>query len=301
MVGKVADWSLYRTLLAVTRAGTLAGAAEILGTSISTVHRHLGELEAALGTRLFERRGRGRALTEAGETLAQQATRIEDEVLAIERRVGGADETPRGRVVLTTTDTLAHGLLARYLPELRERYPEIHLDVSVDNRHFRLGRGEADVALRPGGQSTEPDVVARHLADVAFSYYASRGYIAKYGRPKRRGDLAQHAAIVVDDSLAHIVYGRVAEERTDPALRVFRTPSLLLQARAVESGIGIAALPCFLMDGRPDVVRLFRPEPETTLHLLFHADQRRIARVRVVIDWLTEAVTADHPLLSGAG
>lgn len=283
----VDDWNLYRALLALSRGGTLARAAEMLETSISTVHRQLGELEAALDTRLLERRGRGRALTPAGEALVARASRVEEEILAMEREALGRDEAPRGTVVLTTTDTIAEALLSRYLPIVRARYPEIHLHVFVDNRHFRLGRGEADIALRPGQKPREPDVVARHVADVAFSHYASRAYLAAHGRPKRKKDLVAHDAIVVDESLAHIVYGRVAAERTDPARHVLATPSLLVQAMAVCRGVGIAALPCFVMDGRQGVERLFRPEPEGPLYLLFHADLRRTGRVRVLVDLLT--------------
>src|SRR5690348_6056574 len=112
----VEPWDHYRTFLAIARGGTLAAAAEALGSSISTVHRQLAMLEQALDTSLLERRGRGQVLTEAGEALIERAARIEAEVLAIERDVAGRDEALRGSVVLTTTDTFADMLLRRHLP-----------------------------------------------------------------------------------------------------------------------------------------------------------------------------------------
>lgn len=300
--GNVApDWDLYQSFLAVARAGTLAGGAAALGTSTSSVHREIARLERALGATLFERRGRVRVLTAAGEVLARRAADVEEELVAIARELAGADQLARGTVHLTTTDATAYGLLPRYLRPLRERHPGIQLHVTVDNRHYRLGRGEADVALRPGGAMGEPDVVERLVGEVALAYYASRDYLARHGRPRRKRDLAAHDAVVVDQSLAHIAYGRLAAEHTDPSRRVLRSPSILAQAAAVSAGAGIAALPCFLMDPRPEVERLFRPEPEGPLYVLYPAELRRVARVRAVVELLTELIAADGPLLSGAG
>lgn len=295
----MSDWNLYRAVLAVARGGTLAAGAKLLGTSISTLHRQLVQLEAEFDTRLLERRGRGQVLTAAGEALVERVARMEEEVLAIEREITGRDEALRGKVLLTTTDTLAHALLPRVLPTLRARLPEVQLEVFVDNRHFRLGRGEADVALRPGSKPREPDLIARHVADVACGWYASEGYIARRGCPRRRADLRQHDAVVVDETLAHIAYGRLAAEYTDPRRQVLRSPSLLVQAEAVCAGVGVAALPCFLMDPRPLVRRLFSSEAEAPLWLLYPADLRRTARVRVVVDVLLEALAAARDLLEG--
>lgn len=293
------DWNLYRAVLAVARGGTLKAGADTLGTSISTLHRQLAQLEAEFDTRLLERRGRGQVLTPAGEALVERVARIEDEVLGIEREITGRDEALRGRVQLTTTDTLAHALLPRVLPMVRARFPEVQLDVLVDNRHYRLGRGEADVALRPGPKPQEPEVVVRHVADVACAWYASENYIARCGRPRRRAELRQHDAVVVDETLSHIAYGRFAAEHTEPIRQVLRSPSLLVQADAVCAGVGVAILPCFLMDTRASVRRLFSPEAESPLWLLYPADLRRTARVRVVVELLFEAFVADRALLEG--
>ncbi len=105
--------------------------------------------------------------------------------------------------------------------------------------------------------------------------------------------------MVVDESLSHVVYGRPPAEHTDPARHVLRAPSLLVQAMAVERGVGIAALPCFLMDERPGVERLFRPEPEGPLWLLYHVELRHSARVRAVVDLLAEHLEAESDLFAG--
>ena len=293
------DWNQYRTFLAFARGGTLAAAAGRLGSSISTVHRHLAQLEETLGSRLFERRGRGQVLTPVGEALLARAERVEAEIVAIEREVAGRDATLRGTVVLTTTDTVAHRLLSRYIPAFRERLPEVHLQLHVDNRQYRLGRGEADVALRPGRRPTEPDVVATEVGSATFAWYAATEYLERRGRPRRKRDLMNHDAIVPDASLANVIYGRVAAELTDPARWVLRAPSLLVQAMAVEAGAGVAALPCFLMDRRPGIERLFQPEIESPLWLLYHADLRHTARVRAVVDLLAESLAADRAVLEG--
>lgn len=295
----MSNWDRYRTFLAVARGGTLAAAAQELGISVSSVHRHVQALEEGLSVRLFERRGRSRVLTGTGEEALAQAERIEEAILHLERGIAGRDEVARGRVVLTTTDTIAEGLLGRYLPTLRQQLPEVYLDVLVANRQFRLGRGEADIALRPGRKPDEPDVVVKHVTDLALCYYASNEYLARRGRPRRKQDLRDHDFVTVDDSLRHIVYGQRVAEQADATRHVFRSPSLLLQARAVCSGLGIGVLPCFLMDSRPGVVRLFRPEREGPLWLAYHADLRGAARVRAVVQHLVVALQGDARVLAG--
>jgi DNA-binding transcriptional LysR family regulator len=144
-------------------------------------------------------------------------------------------------------------------------------------------------------------VVARRVVDVACGWYAARAYLERHGRPRRKRELMRHDAVVVDESLSHVIYGQLAAEHTDPARWVLRSPSLLVQARAVRCGAGVAALPCFLMDLDPGVERLFAPELEGPLWLLYHSDLRRTARVRAVVDFLLERLEGDRSLLLGRG
>lgn len=295
------DWNDLRYFLVIAKEGTLARAAARLGINQSTVYRRLTVLEAELEVSLVERRGRGYVLTAAGESLVAYVNRMEDEVHAIERHLLGSDRKLAGVVRVTTTDTLGCRLLAPHFEAFRAAYPGIQLDVYVDNRFFHLGQGEADVAIRPGPKPTDGEVVARRLSSVAGAFYASASYVARRGRPGGRKDLASHDLISVDESLAHLTYARLIAEVAERDRVVYRCTSLLGQVAAVEAGIGVAALPCFLMDSVPDIERLFAPEPEleTELWLLTHPDLRQNARVRAFIDHMTAAIEGERDLLEG--
>jgi DNA-binding transcriptional LysR family regulator len=119
------DWNDLRLVLAIAREASLSGAARRLGVTHSTVFRRLGAIEAAIGTRLFERFRDGYAPTPAGETAAASAARLEDEVLALERKLAGQDLKPSGPVRITTTDTLGV-VLMRHLPAMRAAHQDNH-------------------------------------------------------------------------------------------------------------------------------------------------------------------------------
>jgi len=143
----------------LTRAGTLAAAAAQLGIDASTVHRRLAQLERAMGTRLLERRGRGTALTAAGERLVEHASRVEDEVLAVQRDVLGRDVALAGTIRVTTADDLGSRLLPRHVAAFRRLHPAITIELVLDNRVLDLVRGEADIAIRPRRPAASTEIV----------------------------------------------------------------------------------------------------------------------------------------------
>ena len=301
MNSAVDNWDDLRVFLATTRAGTLARAGEALGVNQSTVFRRIGALEDRLGSRLFEKRGRGYVLTATGERLAALVARMEDDVHTIERELVGSDQELRGDVRVTTADTIAMRLIGPYLAEFASECPGVRVSVNVDNRLYVLGRGEADVALRPGARPVEQDVVPRRIGAISGALYASADYVARYGRPRRRADLAHHRIIGVDESLAHVRYARHIDNLVGDAAVVMRCSSLLTQCMAVEQGLGIAALPCFMLDRQPHAVRLFACEPEldNELWLVVHRDLRRAARIRAFVDSMSRQLEADRALLEG--
>ena len=297
----IEDWNHLRDFLALARERTLAKAGRVRGIDPSTVYRRLHALEKELGSSLFERRGRGYVLTANGEGLVAHASRVEEEVLLLERAIAGRDQALTGSIRVTTTDTIAQRLLAPHLVEFYDSYPLIRMDLALDDRVFRLGRGEADVALRPDKRPSEDDVIPRQLATVHSALYASKDYLARAGRPKRRADLAKHSLIDLDETLAHVPYARFTNRFAPSTNVVFRSSSLLGQATAVEHGVGIGVVPCFLMDDNPSVVRLFGIERslESALWLLVHRDLRHMARIRAFVDFVSRAIESERPLLEG--
>ena len=297
----VEDWSHLRDFLALVRERTLARAGESLGVDPSTVFRRINALEAALGSTLFERRGRGYVLTATGETLAAYASRVEEQVLTLEREIAGRDQALSGAIRVTTTDTVALRLLAPHFRRFHETHACIRVDLSLDDRVFRLGRGEADVAIRPGPRPTEGDVIPREVSRLTSALYASKGYLERAGRPRSKSELKKHSMIDLDEPLARVPYAMFIRSLVPASQVVFRCSTVMGEVMAVEQGLGISLLPSFVADTNPDIVRLFPPEAEveSSLWLVVHRDLRHMARVRAFVDFMTDALGSERDLLEG--
>jgi molybdate transport repressor ModE-like protein len=281
------DWDDLRTFLAVARTGSLTEAARGLGVSYSTVSRRLAALEAGLGARLFERSGAGYALTPAGDEMLETARRMEAEFDAFSRRVQGRDARLSGRVRVATTDALA----TSFMPELAafsRRYTDIEVDLLSTPEPAELAMREAEVALLVTDRPP-PSLVGRRLARLPSALYAARSYLAEH--PAGLEDSA-HVWVGWEDGMSHIPAARWMRERVPHARVACRVSTGTALRAAVQAGVGVAHLLCFLADEEPVLERLAEPEPalETGLWLLTHEDLRATGRVRVFLDFMAQAI-----------
>lgn len=290
------DWNDLRLVLAVFREGSLSGAARRLAVTHSTVFRRLGAIEKQMGVRLFERFRDGYAPTPAGETAAASAARLEDEVLALERKLSGQDLKPSGTVRITTADTLSP-ILVRHLPAMRALHPDIRLEIVISNTMANLTRREAEIALRPTPEPSDI-LVGRRVADIAHAIYGSRGYLS------RRSDkeLSAHDWIGLDDALADTVIARWMHENLRAAPIACRVDALTALRDAASAGLGLALLPCYVGDLAPGLRRVTpKPLPElrSALWLLTHDDLKRTARIRATLDFLAKAFASERGFFEG--
>lgn len=288
------DWGHLRFFLALARTGSLSSAARALGVDRNTVARRVAALEEELGLSLYERGPQSWARTPAGEELVSLASRVEEDVLALARHADARDTSVSGSVRLTTAANVAALLLAPELPVLRERHPNLVLEIAVDQRAFDLTRREADLAVRMG-RPRDAGLVTRKLCDVAFGLYAASGH-----RP-RAVDFATDVFVGLEESLASMPQERWLQRVAPERRVVFRCNSTAALHSAARAGVGVAVLPCFSADRDPGLLRLDGPEPQPhELWLLVHGDLRRTPRVKAVIDWLDGLVLRARDLLSGA-
>jgi len=290
------NWDDLRLVLAVVREGTLSGAARRLGVTHSTVFRRLGAIEEKIGARLFERFRDGYVPTPAGETAAEAAARLEDEVLTLERRLSGQDLRPSGLVRITTTDTLGT-ILMRHLPAMREVHPEIQFEVAISNAMANLSRREAEIAIRPTPEPPEI-LVGRRVADIAHAIYGSKAYLSRH----QEKEILAHDWIALDDALASTVIGRWIHENLRAARIACRVDALPALRDAALAGLGLALLPCYLGDPAPGLRRLTPKtlgEPRSALWLLTHNDLKRTTRIRATLDFLAKAFASERALFEG--
>jgi DNA-binding transcriptional LysR family regulator len=290
------DWNDLRMVLAVYREGTLSGAARRLDVTHSTVFRRLGAIEERMGVRLFERFRDGYAPTPAGETAAESAVRLEDEVLTLQRKLSGRDLSPTGTVRITTTDTLG-GILMRHLPAMRALHPDIKLEIAISNTMANLTRREAEIAIRPTPEPPEI-LVGRRVADIAHAIYGSSAYLCR----RDDKDLSAHDWIGLDDALAGTVVARWMHEKVGAAHVACSVDALPALRDAALAGLGLALLPCYVGDLASGLCRFTPkvvPEPRSALWLLTHDDLKRTARIRATLDFLAKALASERPLLEG--
>lgn len=289
------DWDDLRYILAVAAAGSLAGAARSLGVNHTTVLRRIGAFETKHGLRLFERLPSGYELTAGGEELIATARRIDATVTDLERKLAGQDLRLSGTVRVTTTDTLMGSILPEILKDFRDAHPGIEIEIAISNAFLNLTKRDADVAIRPVKNPPET-LVGRRIAKVAFAIYGQRRHFAR-----RKGEgLAAHRWILPDDSLAGTAAAQWLAEL--PGIEVaLRTDSFLAAAQGARAGIGLAALPCYLGDSLPDLVRIDGPVAamETALWILTHEDLKPVARIRAFTDFAAEAFRERRALLEG--
>lgn len=292
-------WDDFRLVKTIAESRGLGGAAERLGVNHSTVFRRLGQLEDELGVKLFERHRTGYALTPAGEEMAALAARMEEDVSTFARKLAGQAVSPAGELRVTTNDTLLAHLLTPLFARFCTQCPDIRLDVVLANQALNLSKRDADVAIRATDDPPET-LVGRRVATIAWALYG-RTEDFPGGRVPDMLDLYERSWVALGDNLAVLKAARFVRERVAPERIVYKVNTVLGLTEAVEAGIGIGPLPCFIADARAPLMRLSPPNPDfsTGLWLLTHPDLRHSARVRAFLDFMAGEIARRRRLIEG--
>jgi len=295
----VLDWNDLRYLLAVARAGSTLAAAKALGTSQSTVHRRLTELEERLGRPLVKRHATGYRLTEHGEHLLPYAERVEEAMAAFERQSLASDKDLSGTVRVTCSSTLAHRLAnSPLIDTFHARYPGLRVELVITDRLLDLSKGEADIAIRLG-EPQDGALIGRKIAKVPWAVYASHSYVERHGRPECPQDIEHHVVIAYDGEIADYTAARWLRSVAPHARVAARCENWPGYIFAVKSGAGLGPLPVHHGDRERELIRLFDTDPELVSYfwLLMHPDMRRTPRVRAFFDFVIAELKAFRTLL----
>jgi DNA-binding transcriptional LysR family regulator len=296
------NWDDLHSFLAIVRHGSLSGAARALGVGQSTMGRRLAAMETRLGQPLLARTRDGFRPTAAGEAILGNVERIEHEALAAARRITGKDVRLEGTIRLTTVETLAAEIVMPLLAAFRIAHPGIAVDLAPDTRSLSLSRREADVALRVA-RPTAHDLAARKVGEVTVGLYAAPAYLARFGRPDFAAGAAGHALVLNAPDLMAVPEMAWFERLASRATPALRTNSRFLQRAAVEAGIGLGCLMCYLADGREGLRLLDAGEapPRRELWLVVHQDMRHAPRIRALTDFLADGLRAQAGRLAPDG
>jgi DNA-binding transcriptional LysR family regulator len=293
------DWNDLRTVLAVARAGSLAGAARALDLRHSTVFRRIEHAEARLGARLFERSRSGWTPNPQGEAVARAAAEMESAALGAERAISGADARLEGTIRIATSELLAGHLLLPLLRRFLAEHPGIEIECDASNRSVDLTRREADLALRATMQPPET-LVGRRVAVMHYAVFASKAVLGQ-----RRGApvLAELPWVGFDERIAHFQIAKWFAEALPQVRPRLRLDSMGALMKAAAAGLGAVLLPTFAAAQEPALLRVTTPiqGPEMGLWLLNHPDVRGNARVRALTAYLAQAVPQEIERLAQGG
>ncbi len=290
------DWNRLKVFHAVAEAGSFTRAGELLNLSQSAISRQISALEGELGTPLFHRHARGLSLTEQGDSLYRTAHEISAKLAMTEAVLGESRERPTGKLKITTTVGFGSTWLTPRIGEFLELYPEVTVDVVLDDRLLDLSMREADIAIRMR-PPTQADLVQRRLLTVHNHLYASPTYLKRHGTPRDLADLQNHRIITYGEDTPPPVTeinwlqkaGRKQGLHLVPVLTVNNVYGLLL---AVESDVGVASLPDYMIAGHSNVVRVL-PDvdaPSFDTFLVYPDELRETKKIRVFRDFLLSKV-----------
>jgi DNA-binding transcriptional LysR family regulator len=281
------DWNLVRSFLAVLDHGSLLGAARALRASQPTLGRHIAQLEAQLGTVLFERTGRGLVPTDDARRLAESARAMQGAADQLARGVSAADPEEAGTVRITASQPVACYLLPPVLAQMRLALPHVQVELVSSNAVSNLLRREADIALRMV-QPDQGSLVARRIGKISLG-----GYVARRGMPRRLEDLLQHD-VIADDRTGEVRRGFHAwGYPVGKEAFALRTDDLIVHWTAVRAGLGVGFVADWLAATDPLVVPVLQAELRIAplpVWLTVHREIRTSRRIRAVYDFLARAV-----------
>jgi len=290
------DWDKLRVFHAVAEAGSFTHAGETLNLSQSAVSRQISALEESLGVPLFHRHARGLILTEQGELLHRTARDVFAKLSMTEAMLTESREHPKGPLKVTTTIAFGSVWLTPRVREFLSIYPDIQLTLLIDDTELDLAMREADIAIRMQ-PPRQPDLIQRHLMTMRFHVYAHESYLARKGTPKTLADLDSHDLIAFPPDARSPVpnvnwlleAGDAPQGGRKPALQI---NGMYAIRRAVESGFGLAAMPDFIVEGKPELVRVL-PDlegPKVDAFFVYAEELRHSKRIAVFRDFLVKKV-----------
>ncbi len=283
------DWNRARAFLVTAEEGSLSAAARALGMAQPTLGRQVAALEAELGVELFQRAGRGLNLTPTGLDLLDHVRAMGEAATRVSLAATGRSRSIEGTITLTASEVYCAFLLPPVIAKLRGAAPGIEVEVVASNAVTDLGRREADIALR-NARPTQPDLIARKIAEDSARLYATPAYLDRIGNPVRPEDLSRAEFIgfdrtdVLRDGLNSL--GLTLGPENFPVT----TGNHLVQWEMARQGLGIGVFPTWLGDGEPRLRRVLPGLAPVTfpVWLVTHRELTTSRRVRLVYDLLAE-------------
>ena len=286
------DWDKLKIFHAVAEAGSFTSATVILNLSQSAISRQIQSLEEDLKVKLFERHARGLTLTENGEYVYKTAHEVISKLKEVETTLSDKKDKPSGKIVVTTVMSFGTTWLTPRIQEFMDLNPEIEVELVFDNKELDLSTRQADIGIfmrRP----KQLNYIQKKLIDLNYHIYGSPKYLEKHGYPKTINDLNKHKFVSFGKGAPSPVFnpdwalklGMKDNKKRKTCMRVNSVYGLLL---AVQSGVGLAALPDYLVDNSNNLIKVLPKSegPITEAHFVYPQSLKNTARVKAFRNFL---------------
>jgi DNA-binding transcriptional LysR family regulator len=286
------DWDKLRIFHAAAEAGSFTHAGDTLHMSQSAVSRQISALERDLNVVLFHRHARGLVLTEQGELLFRAAADIMNKLQTAETLIADTTTKPSGDLRITAPIGLGTVWVTQRLREFMELYPEIRIDLILNDDQIDIAMRAADVAI----WTREPehtDLIRRPLFSMKVRAYASTSYVRRFGAPRSLQDLDRHRLVSYSGHpAAHLSaitwIETVGRDGKEPRPIGFKVNSVVAMKYAIRAGIGIGMIPDYLTEEETDLVTVLTEiEPPTLpIQFVYPEELRNSKKVQVLRDFL---------------
>jgi DNA-binding transcriptional LysR family regulator len=276
-------------------AGSLTHAGDVLHLSQSAVSRQIRSLEDELNATLFHRHARGLILTEQGELLFDATRHMAKRLDAAAARIRDSEEEVFGELRVTTTIGFGSLWLAPRLPALYEKYPNLKIDLMLEERVLDLPMREADVAIRMK-EPSQADLIRKRLMNIRMRLYASPQYLEQNGVPQTLEDLRDHRLISQNATAAQVSSGALlVRQLMSYEIGSFLTVNNYFGVlQGVIHHLGIGVLPDYLTQDFPNLVRVLDTveSNDVPVFLAYPEELRQSKRIEAFREFVTEEIIA---------
>jgi DNA-binding transcriptional LysR family regulator len=286
------DWDKLRIFHAAAEAGSFTHAGEALRMSQSAVSRQVSALEKELKVSLFHRHARGLVLTEQGEMLFGTASEIMSKLSTAETLLTDTTTKPTGDLRITAPIGLGTVWVTQRLREFLELYPDIRIELVLNDEQIAIAMRAADVAIWTS-EPQQSDLIRRPLFQMKMHAYASSQYIRRHGAPQTLAHLDDHAIISYSGTPAsHLRAIRWLEiaglDGKEPRKPAFAANSVIAMKYAIRSGIGIGLIPDYLTGDDADLVPVLQEveHPTISVYFVYPEELKTAKKVQVFRDFL---------------
>ena len=291
------DWDKLKIFHAVAEAGSFTKATINLNLSQSAISRQIQSLEHNLKVQLFERHARGLTLTENGGYLFKTAHDVITKLKEVETTLGDQKNKPSGKLSVTTVVSFGTTWLTPRIQEFMELNPEMEIELIFDDKELDLSLRQADIGIWMR-KPKQLNYIQKKIMNINYHIYGSVKYLEKNGYPKSISDLNNHKFISYGKGTPSPVFnpdwalklGTKDQKKRKPVMKVNSVYGLLL---AVQSGVGLAALPDYMTVSVPNIIKVLPhiEGPKTEAHFVYPQSLRNVARIQAFRNFLYSKIS----------